>query len=212
MKGNKKIAAGSALAFIVLMGIVSCFSDMTHEGASSITGAFLALAGANAAAIGFISGLGEFVGYSFRLLTGYITDKTRHYWTITIIGYIIDMLAIPMLALVPHGGWVLACGIMIAERAGKAIKKPAKDTLVSFAAVKEGTGKSFAIQEFLDQIGAFVGPVILFIVMLLRGHAGGVDGTSVQAVGNAASATHTAINSSAYLFSSYKVCFAVLGI
>ena len=96
MKGNKKIAAGSALAFIVLMGIVSCFSDMTHEGASSITGAFLALAGANAAAIGFISGLGEFVGYSLRLLTGYITDKTKHYWTITIIGYIIDMLAIPM--------------------------------------------------------------------------------------------------------------------
>jgi MFS family permease len=192
MKGNKKIAAGSALAFIVLMGIVSCFSDMTHEGASSITGAFLALAGASAAAIGFISGLGEFVGYSLRLLTGYITDKTKHYWTITIIGYIIDMLAIPMLALVPHGGWVIACGIMIAERAGKAIKKPAKDTLVSFAAVKEGTGKSFAIQEFLDQIGAFVGPVILFIVMLLSGHA--------------------AINNSAYLFSSYKICFAVLGI
>ena len=97
-----------------------------------------------------------------------------------------------MLALVPHGGWILACGIMIAERAGKAIKKPAKDTLVSFAAVKEGTGKSFAIQEFLDQIGAFVGPVILFIVMLLRGHA--------------------TINNSAYLFSSYKICFAVLGI
>jgi MFS family permease len=212
MKGNKKIAAGSALAFIVLMGIVSCFSDMTHEGASSITGAFLALAGANAVAIGFISGLGEFVGYSLRLLTGYITDKTKHYWTITIIGYIIDMLAIPMLALVPHGGWILACGIMIAERAGKAIKKPAKDTLVSFAAVKEGTGKSFAIQEFLDQIGAFVGPVILFIVMLLRGHAGAADCTSVQAAGNAASATHSVINSSAYLFSSYKVCFAVLGI
>jgi MFS family permease len=96
------------------------------------------------------------------------------------------MLAIPMLALVPRGGWILACGIMIAERAGKAIKKPAKDTLVSFAAVKEGTGKSFAIQEFLDQIGAFVGPVILFLVMILRGKYN--------------------------LFVSYKVCFAILGI
>lgn len=199
MKGSKKIAAGSALAFIVLMGIVSCFSDMTHEGASSITGAFLALAGASAAAIGFVSGLGEFVGYSLRLLTGYITDKTKHYWTITIIGYIIDMLAIPMLALVPHGGWMLACGIMIAERAGKAIKKPAKDTLVSFAAVKNGSGKSFAIQEFLDQIGAFVGPVILFLVMLIRGHAG------------TSAVTPLAANSN-NLFESYKICFAILGI
>ncbi|MCL2479293.1 MAG: MFS transporter [Treponema sp.] len=168
---NNKIEPGAvktAFAFVFLMGIISLFSDMTHEGATSIIGAFLSLAGASAAAIGFISGLGEFIGYSLRLVTGWFTDKTKKYWPITIAGYIVDCMAIPALALVPHGGWILACVLIVIQRTGKAVKKPAKDTLLSFAATQAGTGKSFAIQEFLDQIGAVLGPVILFLIMLLK--------------------------------------------
>ena len=171
--GNKgkgvKIAAGSAMAFIVLMGIVSMFSDMTHEGASSIMGAFLSMAGASAAAIGFVSGLGEFIGYGLRILTGFVADKTKRYWPLIIVGYVVDMGAIPLLALIPKGGWMWACALIIVERAGKAIKKPAKDTLTSFAASQTGQGKGFAIQEFLDQIGAFIGPIILYVTMKLAG-------------------------------------------
>lgn len=183
---KKKIAAGSAMAFILLMGIVSLFSDMAHEGAASIMGAYLGLAGASAASIGFVSGLGECIGYSLRLFTGFLTDKTKKYWTITIIGYIIDCMAIPALALIPKGGWIWACMLIVIQRTGKAVKKPAKDTLLSFAASQAGTGKSFAIQEFLDQIGAFLGPVILFLVMLLKN---GGD-----------------------LYSAYSVCFLILGV
>ncbi|MEG2454868.1 MAG: MFS transporter, partial [Oscillospiraceae bacterium] len=175
-----------AMAFILLMGIVSLFSDMTHEGARSIMGSYLSMAGASAAAIGFVSGLGECIGYSFRLITGIIADKTKRYWPMTILGYIIDVVAIPALALVPRGGWKLACLLIIIERAGKAIKKPAKDTLLSFAASQAGAGKSFAIQEFLDQIGAFLGPVILFLVLFFR--RGGDT------------------------YSTYSFCFAILGI
>ena len=164
-----KIAAGSAMAFIVLMGIVSMFSDMTHEGASSIMGAFLSMAGASAAAIGFVSGLGEFIGYGLRILTGFVADKTKRYWPLIIVGYVVDMGAIPLLALIPKGGWMWACALIIVERAGKAIKKPAKDTLTSFAASQTGQGKGFAIQEFLDQIGAFIGPIILYVTMKLAG-------------------------------------------
>lgn len=51
---------------------------------------------------------------------------------------------------------------------GKAVKKPAKDTIMSFAAAQEGVGKSFGIQELLDQIGAFLGPVLLYLVMLFQ--------------------------------------------
>lgn len=183
---NKTSVKKAAFAFVLLMGIVSLFSDMTHEGAASILGAYLSLAGASAAAIGFISGLGEMIGYSLRLVTGWFTDKTKKYWPITILGYVIDCMAIPALALVPKGGWVWACILIVIQRTGKAIKKPAKDTLLSFAASQAGTGKSFAMQEFLDQIGAFLGPVILFVVILLK--------------------------KSEDLFSVYSVCFAILGI
>lgn len=167
MEKDTKVKTG-VMSFIVIMGIVSLFSDMTHEGASSILGAFLSLSGASAAAIGFTSGLGELVGYSLRLLTGIVADRSRKYWPLTIIGYIVDCMAIPALALVPNGGWKWACALMVLERTGKAIKKPAKDTLLSFAASQAGAGKSFALQELLDQIGAFLGPVMLFAMLTLK--------------------------------------------
>lgn len=165
-KRRQKISP--AMLFIILLGIVSLFSDVTHEGAASIRGAYLSLLGASAKVIGFISGLGELLGYSLRFVFGIITDKTHRYWGMTLLGYAIDVLAVPALALVHEDGWKWACLLLILERTGKAIKKPAKNTILSFAASQEGAGKSFAIQEALDQLGAFLGPVMLFVVMKLK--------------------------------------------
>lgn len=175
-----------AIVFILFMGIVSMFSDMTHEGARSIYGAYLSLAGASAAVIGFVTGLGEFIGYSFRLVTGVIADKSKQYWTVAIIGYFINMFAVPAIALATKNSWIIACIFIVLERTGKAIRHPAKNTLVSFAGSQIGDGKSFAIQEFLDQLGAFLGPLILFFILYFRK---GLD-----------------------KFQSYRICFAFLTI
>ncbi len=165
----KKIAQNSAYSFIILIGIVSLFSDLTHEGARSIIGPYLGLLGASAVTIGFVTGLGEFIGYALRLVTGVISDRTRQYWAMTIVGYGINLIAIPMLAFAPANGWIYASGLIILERIGKAIRNPSKNTLVSFAASEVGAGKGFAILEALDQIGAFLGPVMLFIILTLKG-------------------------------------------
>ena len=186
MADPKKKKLSQAMVFIVLFGVVSLFSDMTHEGASSIRGAYLSLLGASAATIGFISGLGELIGYSMRYVFGKLTDKSKKYWPMTIAGYVLDIIAVPLLALVGEHGWVAACGLLVVQRMGKAIKKPAKDTIMSFAASQEGVGKSFGIQEVLDQIGAFLGPVLLYLVMLFQ-----TDGST---------------------FEIYSKCFAVLAI
>ena len=166
MKPRKKLS--QAMVFILLFGVVSLLSDMTHEGASSIRGAYLSLLGASAGAIGFFSGLGEMVGYSMRYVFGRITDKTRRYWPMTIAGYILDIIAVPALALVGAHGWIAACCLLLVQRTGKAMKKPAKNTIMSFAASQEGVGRSFGIQEVMDQIGAFLGPVLLYLVMLFQ--------------------------------------------
>lgn len=186
MKDNNKKKMSQAMVFIILFGIVSLFSDMTHEGASSIRGAYLSLLGASAGVIGFVSGLGELIGYSMRYVFGKLTDKTKHYWPMTILGYVLDVLAVPALALVGENGWIWACALHVIQRMGKAIKKPAKDTIMSFAASQEGIGKSFGLQEVLDQIGAFMGPVLLYLVMLFK-----TDGTQ---------------------FEIYSFCFAVLAV
>lgn len=183
-KEKKRIS--QAMLFIIFFGIVSLFSDMTHEGASSIRGAYFTILGASAGAIGFVSGLGELIGYSMRYVFGRIADKRKNYWFMTIFGYVIDVLAVPALALVGENGWIAAAILLIIQRMGKAIKKPAKDTIMSFAASQEGVGKSFGIQEMLDQIGAFLGPVLLYLVMLFK-----TTGTT---------------------FEIYSTCFAVLAI
>lgn len=173
--------------FILLFGTVSLFSDMTHEGAASIRGAYLTLLGASAGTIAFISGLGELIGYSMRYVFGKLVDQTKQYWSMTIIGYFLDIIAVPALALVGgESGWIWACILLVVQRMGKAIKKPAKDTIMSFAASQEGIGKSFGLQEVLDQIGAFLGPVLLYLVMLFQ-----TDGPTLQM---------------------YSTCFAVLAI
>lgn len=158
----------SAYTFILLLGVISLFSDLTYEGARSIIGPYLGLLGASAATIGFVSGLGEMIGYAFRLVTGYLSDKTQKYWLMTILGYSLNLFAIPLLALVPDNGWIYACGLILLERFGKAVRHPSKSTLVSFAASEVGAGKGFAIQEALDQIGAFLGPVMLFVILTLK--------------------------------------------
>ena len=168
METKQKKRMSQAMAFIILFGVVSLFSDMTHEGASSIRGAYLSLLGASAGMIGFVSGLGELIGYSMRYVFGKLTDKSKLYWPMTIFGYTLDVLAVPALALVGEHGWIAACLLLVIQRMGKAIKKPAKDTIMSFAASQEGVGKSFGIQEVLDQIGAFMGPVLLYLVMLFQ--------------------------------------------
>lgn len=175
-----------AFIFILLMGIVSLFADMAHEGARSVLGDYLGLLGASAATVGLVAGLGECLGYALRMFTGMLADRTHLYWPMTIGGYCVNMLAIPLLALVPEGGWPAAAGLVIAERIGKAVRQPAKNTLLSFAASREGVGRSFAIQEFLDQVGAFLGPVLLFAIMTGRGGMSGLD--------------------------AYALCFACLGI
>jgi len=160
----------AAYRFLVLLGVVSLFSDLTYEGARSILGPYLLLLGASASTVGFVSGLGEFIGYALRLVTGYISDKTKRYWLITIIGYSINLIVIPALALAPGFGWIYACVLIVLERFGKAIRNPAKTTIVSFAATEVGAGKGFALQEVLDQIGAFAGPLMLFLVLTLKGN------------------------------------------
>ena len=159
----------AAYTFLVLLGVISLFSDLTYEGARSIIGPYLLLLGASAATVGFVSGLGEFIGYALRLVTGFISDKTRRYWFITILGYTINLFAIPLLALGPGLGWVYACVLLVLERFGKAIRLPAKNTIASFAASEVGAGKGFALQEAMDQIGAVLGPLMLFLTLAVKG-------------------------------------------
>src|SRR5579862_6947647 len=113
------------MRFIICLGMVSLFADITYEGARSISGPFLKGLGATAAQVGFVAGLGEFIGYGLRLVSGTIADRTRSYWTITIVGYAVNLFAVPLMAFA--GNWPVAALLVAAERTAKGLRAPARD-------------------------------------------------------------------------------------
>ena len=149
------------------MGAVSLFGDMTYEAARSIAGPYLAILGASAAVVGVVSGLGEFIGYGFRIVSGLVSDRTHRYWTITIAGYVISFAAVPALALT--GNWPAAAMLMMTERLGKAVRNPARDAMLSHAAHDMGRGWAFGVHEAMDQVGAIIGPIIVAAVLAWKG-------------------------------------------
>lgn len=155
-----------AFQVIIAFGIVSLLGDMLYEGARSVNGPYLQTLGANAVAVGIIAGIGEFLGYGIRLLSGYLSDKGRSYWLFTFIGYGL-LAAVPMLALT--GIWQIAGMFIVIERFGKALRSPAKDTILSRATKRVGTGFGFGLHEAMDQIGAFAGPMVFTVLFLVLG-------------------------------------------
>ena len=164
---NQSISKKKAISFVIIMGIVSLFGDMTYEGARSITGQYLGLLGANGTIVSVVAGFGELIGYSFRLAAGYVSDKTGKYWLITLLGYFLNLLAVPLLALT--GNWPFAASLIILERFGKAIRTPARDAMLSYATKEIGRGWGFGLHEALDQTGAIIGPLIVSLVLYFKG-------------------------------------------
>jgi MFS family permease len=141
------------------MGIVNLFGDMTYEGGASVNGQFLASLGASAAAISIIAGAGECLGYGLRAVSGYVADKTGRYWAVTFVGYAINTLAVPAMALT--GNWYTAGALILAERTGRAIRKPTVEAMLSYSTGKHGKGWVYAMNTALDETGAMVGPLLI---------------------------------------------------
>lgn len=158
----------SALKFVILIGVVSFFADFTYEGARSVTGPFLAILGATGALVGFIAGLGELLGYGLRLVSGRLSERSGEFWPITLFGYVVQMSAVPLLALAPN--WQIAGLLIVAERIGKAIRNPPRDVMLSHAARQIGYGFGFGLHEALDQFGALFGPLVVAFILAGRGN------------------------------------------
>jgi MFS family permease len=155
------------MRFVLTFGLISALGDFVYEGARSITGPFLATFGASAALVGFITGAGEAVALVLRFWTGALSDRSGRHWAISITGYAITMVSVPLMAV----AWTLwpAAVLVICERFGKAVRTPARDTMLAQASVDIGRGRAFAIHEAVDQSGAFVGPLVVAAAIALGG-------------------------------------------
>lgn len=157
----------SAWRFVVWFGVVAMLADVVYEGARSITGPLLAHLGASALVVGVVTGVGEAAALVLRLVSGPLADRTRGFWAWTIAGYAVTVVSVPLLGLTSVLG--VAAALVVAERVGKAVRSPAKDTLLSHATAVTGRGRGFAVHEALDQVGALTGPLLVAAVLALTG-------------------------------------------
>ena len=157
---NRAVLSGSgrrkAVVFVVLIGCVSLFADMTYEGARNIAGTL----GASAVVVSVVAVLGEFFGYGMRYFSGRVANHTGGYWPIMMMaGYIVNLLSVPLLALA--GAWPVAMVLLIAERVGRAIRAPIRNAILSHAASRTGAGWGFGLHTALDQTGGMAGPLLI---------------------------------------------------
>ncbi len=164
---RREDVAKLAFRFVLTVGIVNFFADFTYEGARSVIGPFLGSLGATATIVGFVAGFGEMVGYGLRSLSGYFADRTHRYWIFAFVGYAVNMLAVPALALA--GNWPTAAALIVAERTGRAIRRPSVESMLSHAGHTMGQGWVFGLNEALDQTGATLGPLVTAWVLYRHG-------------------------------------------
>ncbi|HEU4742625.1 MAG TPA: MFS transporter [Meiothermus sp.] len=169
-----------AVRFVIGIGLVSLCSDFTYEGGRSISGPFLGLLGASPLLVGAVAGVGEFLGYLIRLFSGNYVDRTGKHWTLMYLGYTVNLLSVPALALA--GGVWSASALVFTERLGKGLRTPARDALLSQAGKEVGHGKVFGLHELLDQMGAFLGPLLVALLVAQGGYRLGFAGLLVPAL------------------------------
>ncbi|UUZ59135.1 MFS transporter [Nocardioides sp. B-3] len=149
-------------------GFVSLAADMVYEGARSMYGPVLAALGASGLVVGLVTGAGEAVALVLRLVFGPVADRTGRYWSLTIVGYGLTAVCVPLLWFAPRlgaAGLAFAVVMILLERLGKAIRSPSKSALLAHAAGAVGRGRGFGVHKALDRVGAFAGPLVVAAVV-----------------------------------------------
>ncbi len=159
--------ARTAFRFVFLMSLVSLFADMTYEGARSVTGPFFAFLGASGTVVGFVAGFGELLGFGLRYISGIVADRTGKYWGTALLGYAINVFSVPALAFARS--WPGAAALVVGERVGRGVRKPASNALISYAGSELGHGWVFGFREAMDQTGATIGPILVALILYFHG-------------------------------------------
>jgi MFS family permease len=151
---------------IISLGVVSLLTDISSESVAAILPLYLTgVLGLSVVAYGFVDALQQGMTAVVRLYAGWVADRTRQPKWVATAGYGLSMLA--------RGGLLLAQGlagitaVLALDRLGKGIRTAPRDAMIAAVAQPEHLARSFGLHRMLDTIGATLGPLIAFLVLLL---------------------------------------------
>lgn len=159
--------ASSAFSFVLILGVVDLFGDTTYSGGASINGPFLGSLGVGAAIVSVAGGASECLQYLTRSVAGYLADRTGKPWLMVFIGYALNLIAVPAMALTGH--WTLAAGLIVLQGIGRGLRKPIIEAMLSYTTRQYGRGWVYAVEDALDKTGRTLGPIVITAVLFLNG-------------------------------------------
>jgi len=148
---------------VVLMGLVSLFTDISSESIQSILPLFILEIGGNVLVLGLISGITNAIANVLKGITGWMSDKINKRKPFIVAGYSLSNLSKPLIGLSPS--WEMVLGLKTTDRIGKGLRTSSRDTLISYYATKKG--KAFGLHRAMDTLGAVFGSLLSFLLLYL---------------------------------------------
>jgi MFS family permease len=163
MIGRRRLLTGISTNVLVL-GLVSLFTDISSEMIYPILPLFLTGIGATGAVIGLIEGAAETTASLLKVVSGRLSDRFGKRKPFLTSGYGLSTLAKPLLYFATSYWHVF--GVRVTERVGKGLRSAPRDALIADSTPGEHIGKAFGLHKAMDSTGAVIGPLLVLPVLL----------------------------------------------
>ena len=150
---------------VIMLGIVSLFTDAASEMIYPLVPVFVAALGSGAILLGIIEGVAETTASMLKLLSGIISDKIGKRKLLVLIGYSISSFIRPFTGIVASG-WEIVI-VRMFDRVGKGIRTAPRDAMIATSVNEKIRGKSYGFERAMDNAGAVAGPILAIVTLLV---------------------------------------------
>jgi len=151
---------------VVTFGIVSLLTDISSESVTAVLPLYITgVLGLSTVAYGFIDGIYQGVSAITRIAAGYTSDRIDQPKWVAFVGYAVA--AVARVGLLFASGFAAVTAVITADRIGKGIRTAPRDSVITASSRPDNLGTSFGVHRTLDNIGAAIGPLLAFFILLL---------------------------------------------
>jgi len=168
IKAPKPKESGWLNRTVLGIGLASLFSDWAHETATAVLPAFLATMGVAAAWLGFIEGVSDGFSSFAKMGSGFYTDKLQRRKPIAVIGYLFTSFGTAAFGLATAAWHILIARAL--AWLGRGVRTPVRKALLAGSVTRETYGRAFGFERMMDTLGAIVGPMTAFLLLIAFHH------------------------------------------
>lgn len=148
---------------VILLGMVSLFTDIASEMLYPITPIFLTtVLGSSMALVGIIEGIAELISSLLKGYFGNLSDKIGKRSVFVTIGYGLSAISKPLPGIFPDIATVFAT--RVTDRIGKGIRTAPRDALLGSYS-NGNSGAVFGFHRAMDTFGAAIGPFLALVLL-----------------------------------------------